>query len=99
MSPEIYYHRDEIQYYRDVERFVVRQGYFEDKLEVEATDELFFRAVNNFRKAGYLAQKDAYIIAVITLDALLKHKTDRQSSIVFMADIIKHFAEEPREPR
>jgi hypothetical protein len=87
----------EIQYYRDIERFVVRQGHFEDMVAAEGTDEFFCKAVMNFRKAGYLAQEDAPVIAMITLEALLKHRTDRQGSILFMVGIIKQFADGKRQ--
>lgn len=53
-------------------------------LEVEATDEKFFRSLFNFKKAGHAAKEDPVIVAALILDALMYYKNDRNRALDFL---------------
>lgn len=67
----------EIIYLREIDKFVIRHGYFMPLLEAEGTDEKFFTAVSKFHKAGYAARESPKVVAAITLDALMHYEKDR----------------------
>ena len=75
----------ERSYLRDIERFVIRHGYFTPLLEATTTDKSFFTAVTTFHKAGYMAQEATEVVAAVTLDALVRYGKDRSAALRFLA--------------
>ena len=68
----------EIAYYREIQKFVIRMGYFETLVKAEA-DESFFFACPDFRKRGYLAGEDATVVAGLYLEALYQYEKGYKS--------------------
>ena len=80
---------EEILYLREIEKYVIRMGYFEEMLETQATDKLFYFACIKLHKAGYQAGEDAVVIAALTLEALMRYSKSRDASLRFLAGLEK----------
>jgi hypothetical protein len=71
-------------YLCEIERFVIRHGYYQSLLEVQGTDETFCIASFKLYKVGYLADEAPTVIAALTLDALSQYHEDRRRSLEFL---------------
>ena len=59
-------------YIREIEKFVVRHGYYMSFLEARAFDQEFFMGFFKLYKAGYDAQENPRLIAGLMLEALMR---------------------------
>jgi TPR repeat protein len=80
---------EEILYYREIEKYITRHGYFEPLLETQATDERFGLASLAVQKAGYLAGKPVNVVAALILRALECYGKNRKLSLEYLAEFEK----------
>ena len=76
---------DEILYYREIAKFVIRHGHFTPLLEVQGADQAFSHASFRLYKSGHLAREAPVLIAAFALDALSHYQTDRRRSLELLA--------------
>jgi TPR repeat protein len=80
---------EEILYYREIQKYVIRHGYFEPLVETQGTDERFFTASMRVQKAGYLAGKPVNVVAALILKSLECYGESRKLSLEYLADFEK----------
>jgi TPR repeat protein len=88
----------EILYYREIEKYIIRHGYFEPLLHVEATDEEFLTASFKIKKAGYMAGEPADRVGALTLEALSRYDKNREASLEFFATHERDFQSAKQTP-
>lgn len=76
---------EEKLYYREIEKFITRHGYFEPLIETQGTDERFFVASMRVQKAGYLAGQPVNVVAAVILKALECYGKNRELSLEYLA--------------
>jgi uncharacterized protein len=89
---------EEILYYREIEKYIIRHGYFEPLLHTQATDEEFGIASLKIRKAGYLAGKPANLVGALILEALSRYDKNREASLEFFATNERDFQSAKQTP-
>jgi TPR repeat protein len=82
---------EEMLFYREIEKEVTRNGYFEELLSVQGTDEEFCIASMKIYKSGYWAGETPKAVATNTLEAVALHEKDRSASIEFLVRLEKDF--------
>ena len=80
---------DEILYYREIEKYVTRRGYFEPLIETQGTDERFFVASMRVQKAGFLTGEPVNVVAAVILKALECYGKSRKLSLEYLAKFEK----------
>ena len=71
--------------------FVVRHGYRDDLLHIQATDYDFLVAFGKLFKAGYAAGEDAVIVAALVLHVMQFYGEDRQRAIRWLTRTTEDF--------
>jgi hypothetical protein len=79
----------ERKYLREIELFVIRHGYRDDLMHIQATDIQFLTAFGKLFKAGYAANEDS-VIAALVLDGILRYQKDPNGAVNFLTGLIDH---------
>ena len=77
----------ELKYLREIELFVIRHGYREDFLHIQATDIRFLTAFGQLFKAAYAANEDSVVIAALVLDGILRYQKDPNGAVNFLTKL------------
>src|ERR1035437_6449618 len=78
----------ELKYLREIELFVIRHGYRDDLIYIQATDIQFLTAFRRLFKAGYAANEDSVVIAALVLDGILRYKKDPNGAVNYLTRLI-----------
>jgi hypothetical protein len=78
----------ELKYLREMELFVIRHGYRDDLMHIQATDIQFLTAFGKLFKAGYAANEESVVIAALVLDGILRYKKDPNGAVNYLTRLI-----------
>lgn len=82
---------DEIRYLREMELFVIRHGYRDDLMHIQATDYDFLVAFGKLFKAGLAAGEDAVVVAALVLHVIQFYEQDRERSLRWLTKTTEDF--------
>jgi len=84
----------ESAYLQEVERFVMRHGYYLRLREAAAADRAFLLAVTAFHETAYAAREEPVVVGALTLEAFMRYQKDRNAGLRFLAGQVNEFSRE-----
>lgn len=84
---------EEILYYRAIDTYVEKMGFYLPLLELQGTDEEYCIATLKVHKSGFINGQSPVVIGALVLDSVRKYHANRDLAILFLRAIEKNLNE------